>query len=501
MVNSVLVAAAGSGLLVHFLECLIVPRRGRGLQRDPACHFLHWGICLVTLSLLILILQRPYFALTVLGAFVFLVVMVNNAKFHSLREPFVFQDFEYFTDALKHPRLYLPFLGWWRAVAAIVVACLAIWAGFSFESSLVADVGWPAFFVLCGMLFGTGIVCLLVGHFYCPASFYIPDADLFRIGLLASLWRYGWDEWAKFAVPESPLPTLVKVKHEQADIIVVQSESFFDARRCYRGLHAHLLQEQDRLRQESLAWGQLAVPAWGANTVRTEFAFLSGLAAESLGVHRFNPYRRLAKTGVTTLASKLREVGYRTICVHPYPATFYERDRVYPLLGFDEFIDISAFRDAERCGPYISDNAVAGMIEKLLANRAQIDLPLFIYAITMENHGPLHLEKVAPGDVERLFHTPPPAGCDDLTVYARHLANADRMFGRLRQILKASAREGMLCVFGDHIPIMPVVYSQLAVPDGDTDYLVWNNRCIGGDNKERRLAVEELAPLLIRLAS
>lgn len=479
----------------------MVPRPGRVLQRDPACHLVHWGICLLTLSLLILILQRPYFSLAVLGAFIFLIVMVNNAKFHSLREPFIFQDFEYFTDALKHPRLYLPFLGWGRAVAALVVASLAIWAGFSFESSLVAGIGWPVFLALCGIFFGAAIVCLLVGHFYCPASSNIPGTDLFRIGLLTSLWRYGWDERAKLEIPESPLPVLAKVEQERADMIVVQSESFFDARRCYRGLHKHLLQEQDCLRQESLAWGQLAVPAWGANTVRTEFSFLSGLAAEGLGVHRFNPYRRLAKAGVTTLASRLREAGYRTICVHPYPATFYERDQVYPSLGFDEFIDISAFRDAERCGPYISDNAVAGMIEKLLANRAQTDQPLFVFAITMENHGPLHLEKVAQGDVERLFHSPPPAGCDDLTIYARHLANADRMFGRLRQTLKASSREGMLCIFGDHIPIMPVVYSQLAEPDGDTDYVVWNNRRIGSDNKERRLSVEELAPLLLRLAS
>lgn len=500
MASSLLFAAAGSGLLVFFVECLMVPTPGRVLQRDLACHLVHWGICLVTLSLLILILQRPYFALTVLGAFIFLIVMVNNAKLHSLREPFIFQDFEYFTDALKHPRLYLPFLGWGRAFAALVAASLAISAGLWFESSLVAGIGWPVFLGLCGMLLGVGVICLLVGHFYCPVSCGIPGTDLFSMGLLTSLWRYGWDERAKFEIPQSPLPVLAKVKQERADLVVVQSESFFDARRCYRGLHRHLLQEQDRLRQESLSWGQLVVPAWGANTVRTEFAFLSGLTAESLGVHRFNPYRRLAKAGVTTLASRLREAGYRTICVHPYSATFYERDQVYPLFGFDEFIDISAFRDAERCGPYISDNAVAGMVENLLAKRVQTDQPLFVFAITMENHGPLHLEKVAPGEVEQLFHTPPPAGCEDLTIYARHLANADRMFGRLRQTLLSSSREGILCIFGDHIPIMPVVYSQLAVPDGETDYVVWNNRCVGGNN-ERRLAVEELAPMLLRLAS
>lgn len=52
-----------------------------------------------------------------------------------LREPFVYSDFEYFTDALRHPRLYLPFLGW---PAALLLACgygLALWAGLALESS------------------------------------------------------------------------------------------------------------------------------------------------------------------------------------------------------------------------------------------------------------------------------------------------------------------------------------------------------------------------------
>ena len=46
-----------------------------------------------------------------------------------------------------------------------------------------------------------------------------------------------------------------------------------------------------------------------------------------------------------TIASYLRDLGYRTICVHPYPSTFYGRDRVFPVLGFDEFVDLESFGD------------------------------------------------------------------------------------------------------------------------------------------------------------
>lgn len=502
MADSLLLGATGCAMLAYALEFLLQPRPGAFWRRPGGCHLVHWGLCWLAFAGLALLLQRPYFAVAVVGAFLFLVVMVNNAKYHSLREPFICQDFEYFTDALKHPRLYIPFLGWGRALAAAMAAVAAIWAGFALETPLTAAIGWPALLWQGGALALAGGLLLAVGTRCCPSAEHEPLADLSRLGLLASLWRYYRDEAATVFVPDSPLPVVPPVTAESPDLFVVQSESFFDARRVYSGLRHDLLPEFDRLRRESMAWGELEVPAWGANTVRSEFSVLSGLAAERLGVHRFNPYRRLAKEGVTTLASRLRDAGYRTVCVHPYPATFYERHRVYPLLGFDRFVDISAFGDAERYGPYVSDGAVATLLGDLLAEqRAASTQPLFVFVITMENHGPLHLEKVAPGDNERLYEQVPPAGCDDLTIYARHLVNADRMFGSLRQLLLDSPRPGALCIYGDHVPIMPGVYAQLGAPDGTTDYFVWSNRPAGSREvvqpRSVALAADQLAPMLL----
>jgi phosphoglycerol transferase MdoB-like AlkP superfamily enzyme len=139
--------------------------------------------------------------------------------------------------------------------------------------------------------------------------------------------------------------------------------------------------------------------------------------------------------------------------VHPYTASFYSRHKVFPRLGFDEFIDIRAFAGAARDGPYVSDLAVAEHVAALLEQAA--GQPLFVFVITMENHGPLHLEKVAPGDEERLYTAVPPPGCEDLTIYLRHLVNADRMAGRLRAAIDGLPGPACLCWFGDHVPIMP----------------------------------------------
>ena len=89
------------------------------------------------------------------------------------------------------------------------------------------------------------------------------------------------------------------------------------------------------------------------------------------------------------------------MCVHPYPASFYNRDKVFPLLGFDEFIDIHSFDGVAKTGPYIGDIALAEKVCAVL--RDSSSQPIFIFVITMENHGPLHLEKVQDGDVEHLY--------------------------------------------------------------------------------------------------
>lgn len=188
-------------------------------------------------------------------------------------------------------------------------------------------------------------------------------------------------------------------------------------------------------------------------------------------MHRFNPYRAIAAGGdVPSLASYLKRLGYRTVCIHPYPASFYQRDRVYPHLGFDEFLDVCAFDDTMRFGPYIGDAAVADKVAALLRETTG---PVFVFVITMENHGPLHLERVAPADVDVLYSVPPPDGCDDLTIYLRHLRNADQMIAKLRQALDRCERPASLCWFGDHVPIMPSVYETFGAPNGEVECAFW----------------------------
>src|SRR5690606_28765505 len=204
----------------------------------------------------------------------------------------------------------------------------------------------------------------------------------------------------------------------------------------------------------------------------------------------FNPYRALAAGWrLTSLASWLKALGYRTVCVHPYPAAFYQRDRVYPQLGFDAFFDIRVFVGHRPEGPYVGDGAVADQVSDLLGRSGR---PLFVMAITMENHGPLHLETVRPDELDALYTQPPPPDCKDLTVYLRHLRHADQMAASLRGALESLDRPASLCWYGDHVPIMPEVYRRYGLPSGSVPYVCWNNWA-SAPGRSMDLAAEDLS--------
>jgi len=503
-----------SGLVLSYaIEALLRPAVAPPWRRSVASHGVHLGSWCLLFALFLLAVQRPWFAVVFILSLQLVVVQSSNTKSTTLKEPFICQDFEYFLDAIKHPRLYVPFFGIGLAIAASSAGALAIAAFLWFEPSLVnrelVSRGGAASLLLPVALLLTVAVALLVPCLRrLPPCTLAPQQDLHRLGLFAALWSYGVlalrpPPEGALETPFADAPTVAPPREQLPHLVVVQSESFFDPRPWVPELPETLLPHFDALARGALYQGPLRVPAWGANTVRTEAAFLTGQLPEALGIHRFTPYRQFIRAPVTSLASHLRALGYRTVCVHPYPAGFYLRHRVIPNLGFDEFLDIRHFSTGDRDGQYIGDLAVAEKVGTLLDDSD--NGPLFVFAITMENHGPLHLERPVPDDAPAL---PPavaerltPEAAADLRVYLRHLGNADAMLGRLKERLTpatAEARHGMLCWYGDHVPIMSVAYRRLGEPSGDTCYALWSSRqAARADGAARPLAASELGKITL----
>ena len=457
-------ASALAGFFVSlWMENLARPRCA-AFHRPFFSWLLHAGLFLAAWGCALALFSRPVFAILAVLAGQFLVVQVNNAKYRALREPFIFSDFGIFSQALKHPRLYFPFFGIGRAVLAGFAIIGAAGFGLWIESPL------EFYFYWAGGLIIAGPALLFVGLLTAKRPILNPEADIARCGLFVSIAQYWFREKtvappkeAKLQAPRTPR------SQELPDIVVIQSESFFDARQICREIRPEIFLNFDAACAASCLHGRLEVPAWGANTMRPEFSFLTGLGPEELDIHRFNPYRYAARRPLRALPAVLREMGYSTTCIHPHPARFFRRDRAFPRLGFERFVDAEDFSGAKKAGPYISDEAVMDRLIQELDGRLG---PSFIFVITMENHGPLHLEKCEPAEESRFFQNQLPRGCEDLAIYARHLQNADRELGRIRMHLSGIGRNSLLCYYGEHVPSMPKVYDTLGMPDGRTNYFL-----------------------------
>ena len=482
-----LLAAAVLALLP---EALAVPRASS--RRSPIALALHTAaICFICLCVL-LITGRVRFSAFVAIALVALMAGVSNAKYASLREPFVFTDLSLFSQLFAHPRLYLPFLSV-STVVAIGLGIVVVVTGFIVDTPLARKPVATLMLAMCA--------CLAAGYTLAarlPLTLN-PVDDQKRHGFFAVFVAYllngmqlSTARQLRSALAAGPFAS--GAPQSTPDVIVIQSESFFDVRRLADAINPAVLTHFDAALRESVQYGQLAVPAWGANTMRTEFAMLTGVAETELGYARFYPYA-FVRRACAALPAWFKRGGYRTMAIHPYFADFFGRARAFKYLQFDRFHDIASFAGAGRIGPYVADMAVAeAIVNELDAPRHK---PAFIFAMTMENHGPLHLETVQAGE-GAAFHT---LGDDarwrDLTAYLRHLANADAMLGHLLAVLRARRRDTVLCFYGDHVPALPRVFSGLGCDPVQSDYFIWRN--YGNASAiQKDLRVEQLGPDLLQ---
>ena len=258
-------------------------------------------------------------------------------------------------------------------------------------------------------------------------------------------------------------------------IVMLQLESFFDARRMGGLVPADLLPHYDRCVAGSIQHGRLQTPAYGANTVRTEFAALTGLPEQALGMDHFNPYAAFARMPVDSIAWRLRAAGFRTICVHPFAGTFYGRNRVMPNLGFDEFLDIDAFPERDPQRTYVSDLAVMAKVAQLLAEHGP---RVFVFAITMGNHSPWQRPASNPGAAH-----PQEAA---FSGFLAGLAETDAALGQMAGAMRQDWKHGLLAAFGDHQPSFPSLRRHLGHADRSTDYVIWRAEHAFGEHRDIR---------------
>jgi sulfatase-like protein len=458
----------------------LLPRRvaGAPLRATPAL-----GLDLAPFALgaglLLLATARPLFAGLIAAALGSGFALADRVMRDTLREPVVFPEMSELPQVFTHPHLYLPFagpglvIGGAAGAVALGLALLLleppVWMprpGIALLlAALVLGAGWfgsrePLLGALAALLRGLA-----------PSG--EPFADAERLGPLGMLLTHtiiGRSERARRRAALCAPAVVCRDCDRDTPVILVQCESFFDARRISPSLPRDLLPGFDACLQKAAMFGRLEVPGWGANTMRTEFAVLTGIPEEELGYDRFNPYYALARAPVASQVWRLRQAGYRTICLHPFDRRFFRRDLAMPALGFEEFLGRETL-GGSRTPPYYPDPDLARDILRLLDAQGPRS---FIFAITMANHGPwLDIgPPIDPAIVRRFDPAAVPQGAA-LLRYLDGLRRSDEMLQILLEGLEKRRAPAILGFYGDHLPSLSQAYAHFGFDAPHSDYVIW----------------------------
>ncbi len=460
----------------------------RSLLLDAAPLFCTW-------LWLVALLARPLLCAMIVLAMSCGVIWGNAAKRRATDEPLVFTD-RSSGNVLLYPSLYAGVINAVGLVICIALAGGLLAAWFWAEPALFSS--WlPLLLAVAVALLAwwlppsPAMVLRWAGEDSLKRCTLDPARDAATLGLCASVILHG-----AIAARERPArrrtcrpgrsPALPFDCEYRGPIVMVQLESFFDARRAWPGLPGDLLPEFDRCVARSRLHGRLSTSAWGANTVRTEFAALTGLSDADLGADRCNPYAAFAREPVDSLAWRLREAGYHTVCVHPFDRRFYGRDRVMPKLGFDEFLDIADFAPDDCDRPYVSDMALMRKIEEVLHRCGP---RTFVFAISIGNHSPW----CSPPGAHALGDHPVRAG------FLHGLQQSDAALGYMQRCLDADWPGFTLGAFGDHQPSLTGRFAQAGLASRMTDYVITSSR--EGAAERLNIAAHDLPRLVAAIAS
>ena len=169
---------------------------------------------------------------------------------------------------------------------------------------------------------------------------------------------------------------------EKPTVIAVMNETFSDLS-IYQNMHADYQgPTYFKSIDDCLSRGRLYVSAYGGGTANTEFEFLTGNSMAYLGSGVY-PYTTYDLTDTENLAAQFKSLGYYTTAMHPNHGTNWNRENVYKDFGFDQFLTINDFQNAETLRGMVTDKATYDKILELLDTNSN---PQFIFDVTMQNH-------------------------------------------------------------------------------------------------------------------
>lgn len=298
---------------------------------------------------------------------------------------------------------------------------------------------------------------------------------------------------------------------EKPTIICIMNESYTDMSTVAdfeTNLPLHPYMDQ-LFTGENVIHGDLGVSTFGGGTANSEFEFLTGNSMAFFPIGSI-PYQQYVTSSTGALPRFLKTQGYETIAVHPYLASGWNRPDVYERMDFDDFLSLDDFdADAELIRSYISDrSSYAKLIE--LYEAKDPGHPLFLFNVTMQNHG--SYSSTNPNfnqDVELVEY---PEKFTETEQYLSLARQSDAAVEVLIDYFSSVDEPVLICFFGDHLPSMENGFYQAMLGKDtmdltgeemqqlyQTDFFIWANYDIP-EYDVPRISLNYLSTLVLQMS-
>lgn len=293
---------------------------------------------------------------------------------------------------------------------------------------------------------------------------------------------------------------------EKPTVIAVMNETFSDLS-IYQNMHADYQgPTYFKSIDDCLSRGRLYVSAYGGGTANTEFEFLTGNSMAYLGSGVY-PYTAYDLTDTENLAAQFKSLGYYTTAMHPNHGTNWNRENVYKDFGFDQFLTINDFQNAETLRGMVTDRATYDKILELLDTNSN---PQFIFDVTMQNHsgydtGLIPYDKQMSLNIDGEFNS-------NVNEYVSLIQQSDEALKYFLNKLSKLDRKVVVVFWGDHQPFFPDTYNDRWFTNEDdathqerlwqTSYIIWANYDVAGNSQtshEEDLSSNYLSSELMKL--
>lgn len=236
------------------------------------------------------------------------------------------------------------------------------------------------------------------------------------------------------------------------NIIAIMNESFCDLSVIGIETNEPCTPFIDSLTENTIK-GYTYVSVFSGHTANSEYEFLTGNSISFLPIGTV-AYQMFTQENDYSLARQLNALGYHSIAMHPYDSSGWNRISVYNRYDFDEMYFIEDFHDVTNIREYCSDRSnYENLIERYENYRSEAngDSPLFLFNITMQNHGGYSvnwsgLDKTVwlTGDLEGKY--------ESVDMYLSLARESDAAFEELLDYFSAVSEPTVIVMFGDHHP-------------------------------------------------